>query len=126
MTQVMIVDEDGLMRATLSSLLARAGFGVCTSNDTVRARRLAEVAPPSIALVGMSALGAAIELVRALKGRFGTEIYVAAMTGDDTPETRAVCKAAGADEVLPKPIGLADLRRKLTAIARMRGTTVHP
>jgi DNA-binding response OmpR family regulator len=126
MTNVMIVDDDGLMRATLSSLLARAGFGVCTSSDAVRAQRLAEVAPPSIALVGMSALGTAIELVRALKQRYGTAIYVAAMTGDDTPETRAVCEAAGADEVLAKPIGLADLRRRLTAIARTRGSGLDP
>ena len=120
----MIVDVDGIARATLSAALARAGYGVCTSNCPVRARRLAEVATPNIALVAVSAAEATLDLVRALKARFGRAIYIAAMTCELTPETRAAYVAAGADDVLAKPLALADLRRSVTAVTRTRATHV--
>ena len=120
----MIVEVDGSVRATLSAMLARAGYGVCTSSCPVRARRLAEVASPNIALVGVSAAEATLDLVRALKARFGRAIYVAALSHAPTPETRAVYVAAGADDVLAAPLALADLRRSVSAVARARATLV--
>ena len=120
----MIVEVDGTVRATLSAMLARAGYGVCTSGCPVRARRLAEVASPNIALVGVSAADATLDLVRALKARFGRAIFVAALASELTPETRAVYVAAGADDVLAQPLALADLRRSVSAKTRARATLV--
>jgi CheY-like chemotaxis protein len=114
----MIVDDDSLIRRTLSSTLARAGYGVCTAKDGLRARQLAEVAPPNIALLDLHMVNGGLELVRALKRKYGASIYVAVLTGDDSDETRAKCAAEGADKVFGKPVSLTELRRSLAEAAR--------
>jgi len=118
MIQVMIVDDDSLIRRTLSSALARGGYGVCTASDGLRARQLAEVAPPDVALIDLHMLNGGLELVRALKTRLGASCYVAVLTGDDTDDVRTQCLAAGADTVLGKPIALVELRRTLAEATR--------
>ena len=117
MTHVMIVESHAPTRRTLSSTLAELGFGVSTASDVARARQLAEVAPPEIALVDVPRDGG-IELVRALKRRFGRAIYVAAMTKDDDVDVRAACLAAGADMLFVKPIAIGELRKQLVAATR--------
>ena len=118
MTHVLIVDDDSLIRRTLSSALARGGYGVSTASDALRARQLAEIAPPEIALVDLHMRDGGLELVRALKQKFGATIYVAVLTGDHGDTVRERCLEAGADCVLGKPISLGELRRSLAAATR--------
>jgi CheY-like chemotaxis protein len=126
MIQVMIVDDDSLIRRTLSSALARGGYGVCTASNGLRARQLAEVALPHIALVDLHMVNGGLELVRALKNRLGRRIYVAVLTGDDTTEVRDRCSAAGADIVLGKPVALIELRRTLAEAVRAMPNAPSP
>lgn len=118
MTHVLIVDDDAVLRRTLSSALAHGGFGVSTASDGMRARRLAEVAPPDIVLLDLHMPDGGLELVRALKRRYGPAIYVAALVEADDPALRADCERAGASCVLAKPIGVGELRRRLAEAAR--------
>jgi DNA-binding response OmpR family regulator len=115
--RVLIADDDPMVRRTLSTALARVGFDVCTSPDGHAALRLAEVAPPDIALVDLNMPMGGAELVGRLKTLHRGSIYVAVLSGDDVDEVRSICMAAGADEVFVKPISPIELRRRLVAAA---------
>ena len=115
--RVLLVDDDDGIRRTLASALARSGFDVQTANDGAPALRLADVATPDIVVVDYNMPTGGIAVVRALKQRHGNAIYVAVLTGEDDPVTRTVCRDAGADAVLIKPVGINELRRVLTAAA---------
>ena len=115
--RVLLVDDDDGIRRTLASALARTGFDVQTANDGAPALRLAEVATPDIVVVDYNMPTGGISVVRALKQRHGAAIYVAVLTGEDDPATRHVCREAGADAVLIKPVGIGELRKVLTAAA---------
>jgi DNA-binding response OmpR family regulator len=113
----MIVDDDALIRRTLSSALARAGFDVSTANDGASAVKLANVARPDIAVLDLNMPQGGLEAVRQLKAKHGDTMFVAILTGEDCETTTASCFAAGADAVLMKPISPIELRRRLTAAA---------
>ena len=115
--RVMVVDDDPTIRRTLSSALARGGFDVCTANDGAPAIRLAEVTPPDIAVVDLNMPTGGLEVVRQLKLRHGSSMFLAVLTGDDDETVREQCLDAGADAVLMKPISPTELRRRLMAAA---------
>ena len=115
--RVLIVDDDDGIRRTLASALGRSGFDVSTANDGDPAMRIAEVATPDIVVVDYNMPTGGLQVVRALKQRHGSDIYVAVLTGEDDAMTRNCCREAGADAVLIKPIALGELRRVLTAAA---------
>jgi DNA-binding response OmpR family regulator len=115
--RVLIVDDDDGIRRVLASALARSGFDVSTANDGEPALRLADVATPDIVVVDYNMPTGGLKVVRALKQRHGTAIYVAVLTGEDDMLTRTSCRDAGADAVLIKPIAIGELRRVLTAAA---------
>ena len=115
--RVMIADDDALIRRTLSSALARGGFDVCTACDGNQALRLAEVAPPDIAVVDLNMPMGGVEVVRQLKAKHGDAMFVAILSGEDDDLKRAECLRAGADAVLVKPISPIELRRRLQAAA---------
>jgi DNA-binding response OmpR family regulator len=113
--RVLIADDDPMVRRTLSTALARVGFDVCTSPDGHAALRLAEIAPPDIALIDLNMPMGGTELIGKLKAMHQGSIYVAVLSGDDYEEIHTICKRAGADEVLVKPISPVELRRRLMA-----------
>lgn len=115
--RVLIADDDAVIRRTLSSSLARVGFDVCTAPTGEQALRLAEVAPPDIALVDLHMPMGGLEIVRRLKTGRGHLIFVAILSGNDDSPTHSSCMAAGADAVYVKPISLMDLRRQLESAA---------
>ncbi len=57
------------------------------------------------------------ELVRKLKAKFGSALFVAVLSGDDIETVREACAGAGADDVIVKPISPSELRRRLIAAA---------
>lgn len=115
--RVLIADDDALVRRTLSTALARVGYDVCTSPDGNAAVRLAEIAPPDIALVDMNMPEGGPELVAKLKAMHGSNVFVAVLSGDDYDDIAPDCFAAGADDVIVKPISPIELRRRLQAAA---------
>ena len=115
--RVLIADDDAIIRRTLSSSLARVGFDVCTAPTGDQALRLAEVAPPDIALVDLHMPMGGLEIARRLKAERGSLIFVAILSGDDDAPTHSSCLHAGADAVFVKPISLLDLRRRLESAA---------
>jgi two-component system response regulator PrrA len=115
--RVLVVDDDDQIRRALASVLARSGFDVSTASDGAPAMRICEVATPDIVVVDYNMPTAGISVVRALKQRHGSAIFVAVLSGDDDPTMHEICRGAGADAVLLKPIAPKELRRVLTAAA---------
>ncbi|HEY1816861.1 MAG TPA: response regulator transcription factor [Kofleriaceae bacterium] len=115
--RVMIVDDDALIRRTLSSALARGGFHVSTANDGLSGLKLANVDTPDIAIIDLNMPLGGLEVARQLKASYGDTMFVAMLTGDDDDLTHELCLEAGADAVLVKPMSPADLRRRLATAA---------
>lgn len=115
--RVLVVDDDDHIRRAIASALGRSGFDVQTANDGAPALRICEVSAPDIVVVDYNMPTAGLAVVRTLKQRHGSAIFVAVLTGDDDLEIREQCRAAGADAVLIKPITPSELRRVLTAAA---------
>jgi CheY-like chemotaxis protein len=111
--RVMVVDDDPALRRMLSRVLARAGFEVSTAADGAPAMALADIAMPDLAIVDFNMPTNGLEVVRHLKTKHNTRIYVAVLTGEEDAATLSACYAAGADAVLAKPIAPIELRRHL-------------
>jgi DNA-binding response OmpR family regulator len=122
--RVMVVDDDALIRRTLSSALARGGFDVSTASDGISALRLAQVDPPDIAVIDLNMPMGGLEVVRQLKAIHGSSMFVAMLTGEDQEATRTMCLEAGADAVLVKPMSPMELRRRLAAAASTLNKTL--
>jgi DNA-binding response OmpR family regulator len=115
--RVLVVDDDDHVRRTIASSLARSGFDVSTASDGAPALRIAEVATPDLVVVDYNMPTGGLSVVRALKKKHGSAIFVAVLTGEDDPTTNEICRASGADAVLIKPIAPSELRRVLRAAA---------
>jgi DNA-binding response OmpR family regulator len=115
--RLMIVDDDPLIRRSLTSSMSRVGFDVHTADDGALAMVLAKLVQPQLALVDLNMPTSGIEVLRHLKARFGPAMFIAIFTGADDRDTRDACFAAGADAVLAKPILPSELRRLLMAAA---------
>ena len=116
-TRVLLVDDDRLVCRALSVVLARGGFDVQVAYDAAPALELVAQWRPDIAVVDYNMPTSGLGLVRELKARFGDNVFVAVLTGDDDEQMRERCHAGGADAVLIKPIAPVELRRRLTAAA---------
>lgn len=116
-TRVLIVDDDPAICRAISTVLARDGFDVVTASDALPALAAAAQRRPDIVVVDFNMPTSGLEVVRYLKARYSSCVFVAVLTGEDDEQMRATCLAAGADAVLIKPIPPQELRRRLTAAA---------
>ena len=119
---VLIVDDDEVNRILLESLVTQMGHMVSTESDgrqgveTARARRfdliLMDIWMPVMnGLEGIAAL-------RENGGASGTTVPIFVMTANMMDSDIAACRAAGADEILAKPIDVAGLRSKMDNVAQ--------
>ncbi len=115
--RVLIADDDAMVRRALAAALARVGFDVCTARDGRAAVRLAEIAPPDIALVDLDMPGGGVELVKRLKALHGGAVWVAVLLAEDAAELRVHHLSSGADDVILKPFSPGDLGERLLAAA---------
>jgi signal transduction histidine kinase len=123
--RILLVDDDPRVRRMLASGLTRAGFHVFTADDAGPAIALAEQMTPDLVIVDFNMPTPGIEVVKALKAKHAAGIWVAVLTGGDDRDTRAACFDAGADDVIPKPVQLPDLRRRMSAAARSQQAYVE-
>ena len=81
--------------------------------------------PPDLAIVDFNMTTPGLEVVRKLKALHGAAIWVAVLSGLDDEDTRSASFAAGADDVLIKPVMIAELKRRMIAAARTQQAFVE-
>jgi len=123
--RILIVDDDARVRRSTANTLSRIGFHVITADDGKPAILMAESTPPDLALVDFNMPTSGLEVVRCLKALHGAAVWVAVLSGQDDEETRSACFEAGADDVIVKPVVVAELRRRTIAAARTQQAFVE-
>lgn len=117
---ILIVDDDDDIRAFVRAVLEADGHRVLDAATGVEALGHVEVHRPDLVLLDVmmpSMDGFAV--ARALKARPGPFTPVILLTAMDDPASRARGIAAGADEVLGKPVHPFELRLRVRAMLRI-------
>lgn len=116
--RILIVDDNPRVRRSTATLLSRIGFHVMTADDADPAIALVEATPPDLALIDFEMPTSGLVAVRKLKELCGPAIWVAVLSGNDSPEMPTTCFDAGADDVIVKPVPVNELQRRVVAAAR--------
>jgi signal transduction histidine kinase len=123
--RVLLADDDARVRRTTAANLSRIGLHLITADNGVAAIALAEATAPDVALVDYDMPTGGVEILKRLKALYGPAVWVTVLTGREELEIRAQCFAAGADDVITKPISIAELRHRVLAAARTQKTFVE-
>lgn len=119
--RVLVVEDDPHLRRAVGALLSVEGHVVFSAGTAAGARALLTAQPVELVLMdsGLLAGGGC----RAYRGQGPATVLL--MLAQGGPEARAAALEAGADDVLAKPFGPAELRRRIKA-ALHRGASLSP
>jgi DNA-binding response OmpR family regulator len=110
--RILIVDDDAAVLRTLTSAMRRGGFTAVSASNTAEALVAGE--PLDAALVDYHiGTESGLDVVRALRERYGHHVFIIMLTGEDDEDTRHAAAEAGADLVLGKPVSPSELRGHL-------------
>ncbi|MES2521978.1 MAG: response regulator [Gemmatimonadota bacterium] len=117
-TRVLLVEDNELNRDMLSRRLVRRGFEVAMALDGAEGLRMTREQRPDIVLLDMSLpVMDGMEVARQLKADPATKgIPLLALTAHAMTEDRERALAAGCDDFDTKPVDLARLLEKMTAL----------
>ena len=117
--RLLVVDDDVSICRQLASGLANAGFQVVTAHDAGGALAQAAQTPPDVAIVDLGMPGVSgFDVIRQLKESYGAAVHVIVLTGQDDEASRSEAFDAGTDDYVLKPIGVAEVRRRVSAAIR--------
>lgn len=113
-----LIAEDNLANQALLRMQVEAlGHEVDTANDGPAALAKWKAGGHDLLLTDLNMPGmdglALTRSIRAAEQEYGGHLPIIAITATEQPETLAACHLSGMDDVLPKPIKLDDLRRRL-------------
>lgn len=124
--RLLVVDDDIAICNQLAGGLAQAGFQVVTANDAAGALAQARQTPPDVAIVDLGMPGVSgFDVIRHLKKLHATAVHVIVLTGQDDEASRAEAFDAGTDDYVLKPIGLSEIRRRVSAAVRTQRAFVQ-
>lgn len=112
--RVLVVDDDEHILRAMATSLRRAGFEVTTASDGAPALELEESFDVVVADYNMKSDTTGADVVRHFKTKHGSSVTCFVLSGEDDPDTRDACLAAGARDVLLKPVSPVELRRRLS------------
>lgn len=96
-------------------MFVRAGYDVATADDGGPACAMASDHFDLVVVDFHMKTVRGDEVVRHIKQRHGASTYCAVLTGSDDEQTRATCRAAGADAFFAKPTRPSLLKHQLIA-----------
>ncbi len=113
--EVLVVEDDPLLRRVLSLTLGRAGYGVQLAADGLSGVHIARAVRPDLILTDICMPGLdGIEAARAIRTDPALcHIPIVTMTACETPEVCARVRAAGFLGPLTKPLDIAELPRQI-------------
>jgi signal transduction histidine kinase len=123
--RILVVDDDARICQHTAATLARIGFQVVTADDGTPAIAQAEVSPPDLAVVDLGMPTDGYAVVARLKELYGAGVHVTILSGNDDEGSRSRAFECGADDYIVKPVGSADLRRRMIAAARSQQAFVE-
>jgi DNA-binding response OmpR family regulator len=112
---VLVIDDDDGVRRLLRTVFSAKELNVLeAASGTDAERRVAERRPDAIIIDLKSAETRGLDLLRRLRRRAELEpVPVVLITGLPTDTGYSEAMAAGADEVVAKPFGVADLQQRV-------------
>jgi len=115
---VLVVDDDPDVRDSLVRALRYAGYGVTAAADGAEALALLSRSPADLIVLDvLMPMVDGLETCRRLRVR-GDATPILVLTARGTVEDRVNGLAAGADDYLVKPFGLAELQARIRAVLR--------
>lgn len=119
MANILIIDDDGIVRDALSVFLMRRGHSVTTAPDGMNGILRFRSEPPDLVVLDHNLPFVSGSKVFAAIKRFSSTVPVVVLTGHDDPDEGAVYLKHGAAAFLSKGDGLSSV---LTEIAELLGT----
>ncbi len=114
---ILVAEDNSANQAVLRMQLETLGFKVDIAADGTVALEKWQSGGHALILADRNMPGMdGLELTRAIRARekdSGAYVPIVAITAAQHPEELAVCRKAGMDDTLPKPIEIGDLRRML-------------
>jgi len=121
--QLLLVEDDAAMQATLLRSLARRGMEVTALADGRAALAQWIARPPDAIVLDLSLPGLdGLQVLQQARAR-GLRTPVLLLTARGTVGDRVLGLNAGADDYLPKPFDLDELEARLRALVRRSGDT---
>ena len=112
--EVLVVEGDAALRATLVALVQSFGVDAHGASDGEEAERLILARRPDLILCDLEMSTDGLELVRGLRrDARHREIMIVAVTGPRQPRDMALARKAGFDGHVVKPVTAAALARLL-------------
>lgn len=122
--EILVVDDDPAVRASLERVLAFEGYAVRSAADGVAAlTAVASARPDAVVLDLQMPQVDGLEVCRRLRSE-GCDVPVLMLTARDTTPDRVTGLDAGADDYLPKPFALEELLARLRSVLRRGGRPV--
>jgi two-component system, cell cycle response regulator len=123
--EVLIADDDAGTRLLVRTAVERLGHRCTVAEDGSEAWRLYQEQLPDVVITDWQMPGMdGTELAEAIRGHSAAPYaYVVVLTGAADEDTARRTMEAGADDLLLKPLDLAQLERKLIAAGRV--TALH-
>ncbi len=119
--QLLLVEDDAAMQATLQRSLARRGMEVTALADGRAALAHWIARPPDAIVLDLSLPGLdGLQVLQQARAR-GLRTPVLLLTARGTVGDRVLGLNAGADDYLPKPFDLDELEARLRALVRRSG-----
>ena len=118
---ILVVDDDGAIRDSLSKELRAAGYATATASDGREGVGVFESRAPDLVLTDLAMPRSdGFELIAAIRASSRTPITVLSVRGADADKVRAL--DLGADDFVTKPFSVAELLARLRAQLRRIGT----
>ncbi|GAO23691.1 two component transcriptional regulator [Alicycliphilus sp. B1] len=123
--QLLLVEDDATMQATLQRSLARRGMAVTALADGRAALAEWRAHPPDAVVLDLTlpGLDGLQVLEQARAGGLRTPVLL--LTARGTVGDRVLGLNAGADDYLPKPFDLDELEARLRALVRRSGDAME-
>ncbi len=116
--RILVVDDNETTTKLLTTLLKNLGHDVKAANDGAKAIEEAAIFQPEVVMLDLSMPGMdGYEACRRIrKQSWGKQIVLLAVTGLGSAETENLAQEAGFDEVVIKPVSVADIMQLVDSI----------
>lgn len=121
MADIIVVDDEPALARMVEDYLGAVGHGVRLAHDGVALRRLLAQAPAELVLLDIGLPGeSGLDLLAQL--RADHDLGVIMLTGAAEIDDRVAGLDRGADDYVPKPFSLPELKARIDAVLRRRRT----